>query len=178
MYWKIPFEWTSSHSLSSETVDADGSWLPAEDDQRFVGVVAKVLAESPDASDVANVRAMGTLKAARHLIDAVPDWGFSHEPAWWQLLLFHGEAVGFVLPATYDNCVRDGLDEATIFHMGVLPIQRGKGLGQVLLRHATRTLVDHGIWRIYCDTAVNNDPMIHLFESEGWIKLPPHEQPI
>jgi ribosomal protein S18 acetylase RimI-like enzyme len=177
-YWKVPFEWTSSQSLSIDAERADISWVSAESDQRFVGVVAQVLAKSTDASDVANVRLMGSLKAAHHLIEAAPDWGFGHNPAWWQLLVFEGDAAGFVLPVIYDNCARDGLDEATIFHMGVLPIHRGKGLGRSLLRQATRTLVDHGIWRIYCDTAANNDPMIHLFESEGWTKLPLHEQPI
>jgi ribosomal protein S18 acetylase RimI-like enzyme len=177
-YWKVPFEWTSSKSPSLDDERADVAWASAEKDYRFIGVVAQVLAESPDASDVANVRLMGSMKAAHHLIEAVPDWGFGHKPTWWQLLMVDGEAAGFVLPATYNNCTRDGLDEATIFHMGVLPTHRGEGLGRSLLRQATRTLVDHGVWRIYCDTASNNDPMIHLFESEGWTKYPPLEQPI
>jgi ribosomal protein S18 acetylase RimI-like enzyme len=177
-YWKVPFEWTGSHSLSNAAAPADTSWVTAEDDQRFVGVVAEVLAVSPDASDITNVSAMGSLEAARHLIKAVPDWGFSRKRAWWQLLMIRDEAAGFVLPVTYDNCARDGLDEATIFHMGVVPVHRGRGLGRLLLRQATQTLVDHGVWRIYCDTASNNDPMIHLFQAEGWTQLPPHQQPI
>jgi hypothetical protein len=32
---------------------------------------------------------------------------------------------------------------------------------------ATRLLVNHGVWRIYCDTPSNDHPMFHLFESEG-----------
>ena len=70
----------------------------------------------------------------------------------------------------------NGLDEATIFHMGVLPEYRGRGFGRALLRRATR--VAHGVWRIYCDTAADNLPMIRLFASEGWQRLPPHERPV
>jgi ribosomal protein S18 acetylase RimI-like enzyme len=88
------------------------------------------------------------------------------------------QTAGFVLPVTYDGCSRDGLDEATIYHMGVSPAHRGTGIGRLLLRHATRLLVRHGVWRIYCDTPSNNERMIHLFESEGWTRLPAHERPI
>src|SRR6266542_5622523 len=84
----------------------------------------------------------------------------------------------FVLPVIYDGCALDGLDEATIYHMGVSPAHRGTGSGRLLLRHATRLLVEHGVWRIYCDTPSNNEPMIHLFESDGWTRLPAHERPI
>jgi ribosomal protein S18 acetylase RimI-like enzyme len=83
-----------------------------------------------------------------------------------------------VLPVIYDGSSRDGLDEATIYHMGVSPVQRGSGIGRLLLRHATRLLVSYRVWRIYCDTPLNNEPMIHLFESEGWTRLPAHDRPI
>jgi ribosomal protein S18 acetylase RimI-like enzyme len=177
-YWKVPFEWGRSQVLLDEDEPDGVSWLHAEGDERLLGVVAGVLAASPDASDVAAVAAAGALNAARRLLEAPPTWGFSHEVGWWTLLTFRGEAAAFVLPVTYDNCARDGLDEATIFHMGVLPDHRGRRLGRALLRQATRTLLAHGIWRIYCDTAANNAPMIHLFESEGWHRLSPHERPV
>jgi hypothetical protein len=48
----------------------------------------------------------------------------------------------------------------------------------LLLRPATRTLVRHGVWRIYCDTPATNEPLIHLFEQEGWTRLPMHQRPI
>jgi ribosomal protein S18 acetylase RimI-like enzyme len=177
-YGKVPFEWGPSQVLSDHD-DPDGvSWLDADHDERFLEVVAGVLAASPDASDVAAVAAVGATNAARRLLDAPPAWGVSHESGWWTVLSFGAEPAAFVLPVTYDNCERDGLDEATIFHMGVLPEHRGRGLGRTLLRRATRTLVTHGVWRIICDTSANNEPMIHLFESEGWHRLPPHERPV
>jgi ribosomal protein S18 acetylase RimI-like enzyme len=92
--------------------------------------------------------------------------------------MVNAEAAGFVLPVIYDGCSRDGLDEATIYHLGVAPAHRGSGIGRLLLRRATRTLVGHGVWRIYCDTAAVNEPMIRLFEQEGWARLPAHERPI
>jgi GNAT superfamily N-acetyltransferase len=104
--------------------------------------------------------------------------GFSYDASWWQALTFHGVPAGFVLPVIFDGCTRDGLDEATIYHMGVASSYRGRGLARLLLRRATNTMLDHGVWRLYCDTAAANAPMIHLFESEGWTRLPAEEQPI
>jgi ribosomal protein S18 acetylase RimI-like enzyme len=93
--------------------------------------------------------------------------------------------AGFVLPVVYEGCSRGGLDEATIYHIGVAPAHRGAGIGRLLLRRATRVLVSHGVWRIFygvwrifCDTPATNEPMIHLFEQEDWTRLPPHEPPI
>ena len=112
------------------------------------------------------------------LLEAPPAWGMSHQRQWWALLSLHGKAAGFVLPVTYDDTAHDGLDEGTIFHLGVAPDQRGRGLGRLLLGRATRTLEAHGVWRIYCDTATDNAPMIRLFAAAGWTRLSPHEQPV
>ena len=177
-YWKVPFQWEGSQALSDGDEPDGVSWLGAEDDERLSAVVAGVLAASPDPSDAAAVAASGARHAARRLLEATPTWGVSHQSGWWTMLTFRGEVAAFVLPVTYDDRARDGLDEATIFHMGVLPEHRGLGLGRALLRHATRTLVTHGVWRIFCDTGATNDPMIHLFDSEGWHRLPPHERPV
>jgi GNAT superfamily N-acetyltransferase len=135
-----------------------------------------VLASSVDASDVAAVDALGAEGAAARVLS--PPAGFSYDASWWQALTFDGVPAGFVLPVIFDGCARDGLDEATIYHMGVAPSYRGRGLARLLLRRATNTMLDHGVWRLYCDTAAANAPMIHLFESEGWTRLPAEEQPI
>jgi GNAT superfamily N-acetyltransferase len=177
-YWKIPFVWERGQALV-EGDEPDGVWwTDGDDDARLLGVVAGVLAASPDASDVAAVAEAGAVSAARRLLEAPPSWGLRRALGWWTVLNVGGEAAGFVFPVTYDGCARDGLDEATIFHMGVLPHHRGRGLGGALLRRATRTLVSHGVWRIFCDTAANNAPMIRVFESQGWHRLPPHERPV
>jgi ribosomal protein S18 acetylase RimI-like enzyme len=177
-YWKVPFERSGDPLAELPRRDVALSWIPAEGDERFLGTVEDVLGLSPDASDIARITKLGPAAAARDLIDAVPEWGMSRQPGWWELLALGGEVVGFVMPVTYDGCGRDGLDEATIFHMGVRPAHRGAGLGRLLLRRATQTLVEHGVWRIYCDTAANNHSMIHLFEAEQWTRLPPQERPV
>jgi ribosomal protein S18 acetylase RimI-like enzyme len=177
-YWKVPFEWDGGRSLTEKNAPDGVSWTTAEDDERLLGIVAQVLAASPDASDVAAVADRGAADAARHLLEAPPIWGMSRRPGWWTLLSIAGEPVGFVLPVTYDNSRRNGRDEATIFHMGVLPPFRGRGIGRALLRRATGTLLDHGVWRIYCDTAADNGPMIELFESERWHRLEAHQRPV
>jgi ribosomal protein S18 acetylase RimI-like enzyme len=119
---------------------------------------------------------LGAEEAARRTLALAA--GFSYLPDRWHLLSVREQIAGFVLPVIYDGSSRDGLDETTIYHMGVSPVQRGSGIGRLLLRHATRLLVSHGVWRIYCDTPLNNEPMIHLFESEGWTRLPAHDRPI
>ena len=139
-------------------------------------MVADVLACSTDASDNAAVEALGAEGAAGKVLK--PPRGYSYRPDWWQVLLFRGSPVGFVLPVTFDGCERDGLDEGTIYHMGVVPIFRGRGFARILLQEATQTLVAHGVWRIHCDTAAANGPMIHLFESEGWRRLPAEQRPV
>ena len=162
----------------ADLADSAASWVPAEEDERFTEAVAAVLASSPDAADVLRVEPMGSPAAARHLIDSVPDWAMSRLPGWWELLVVGSDVAGFVMPVIYDQCSRDALDEATIFHMGVVPGHRGRGYGRTLLRRATQTLVAHGVWRVYVDTAANNEAMLHLLESEGWSRLPPHERPL
>lgn len=156
------------------------AWLPADENEQLPAIVAQVLATSPDDSDAATVALLGAENAARRLLEAPPDWGCSYKPGWWQLLIVDGEAIGFVLPVIYDEeeTVRDGLDMGTIFHMGVISEHRGKGYGRLLLRAATRTLLAHGVWRIFCDTAENNAPMIELFQSEGWHRLEPRQRTI
>jgi ribosomal protein S18 acetylase RimI-like enzyme len=75
------------------------------------------------------------------------------------------------------GCTRDGLDEGTIYHIGVAPDLRGIGLGHLLLARASKTLLDHGVWRIIADTAIENTPMIRVFKRHGWRKKPLIEVP-
>lgn len=175
-YWKVPFEWTARTAPPDDLL-ADGLfWVSGPETPKPVELVADVLASSPGPEDRRAVETLGGEEAARRTLQLAP--GFRYLPDRWHVLTADGQPVGFVLPVTYDGCSRDGLDEATIYHMGVSPAHRGTGLGRLLLRRATRVLVNHGVWRIFCDTPANNSPMIHLFEEEGWSRLPDHERPI
>jgi ribosomal protein S18 acetylase RimI-like enzyme len=178
MYRKVPFEWTAGQAIVDGEPMEGISWITSDADERFVNVVAKSLAASLDTSDKVAVRAMGSTIAARTLLESAPKWQVSREIDWWRLLCYRGEPVGFVLPVTFDVMVRAGLPEGTIFHTGVIPDFRGRGFGRLLLREAVRILMDRGVRRIFCDTDETNAPMIHLFESEGWGRLPIREVPL
>lgn len=175
-YWKIPFEWTEGSIPVEDDLPDAFSWMTGRRTPAPVDLVATVLETSPGPEDRYAVETLGSELAAQRVLALAS--GFSYLPERWHVLMVNAEAAGFVLPVIYDGCSRHGLDEATIYHMGVAPTHRGAGLGRFLLRRATRTLVSHGVWRIYCDTAATNEPMIHLFEQEGWIRLPAHERPI
>jgi ribosomal protein S18 acetylase RimI-like enzyme len=174
-YWKVPFELEGTRSDLPDNENLGVGWRTAIGSRTLEQLVGSCLAASVDARDATSVEQLGPIGAARLVLADTE--GFSHDPSWWEMVTIESEEVGFVLPALYDGCARDGLDEATIFHIGVLPAFRGRGLARVLLRRATRTLLDHGVWRIYCDTAADNASMIHLFEADGWKRLPPHERP-
>jgi GNAT superfamily N-acetyltransferase len=175
-YWKVPFEWTSSTPPDNDLLRPGWSWTTGSEASQPIELVAAVLANSPGPEDHCIVEEFGPAEAARRTLGLSP--GFSYLAARWQVLIVGDEPAGFVLPVVYDGCARDGLDEATIYHMGVAPAHRGGGIGRVLLRRATRLLVDHGVWRIFCDTPEANEPMIHLFVDEGWNRLPRLERPI
>jgi ribosomal protein S18 acetylase RimI-like enzyme len=175
-YWKVPFEWTVRRAPQRDSFPEEWSWLDGKASPAPIRLVADVLASSPGDEDRHMVEMLGADEAARRIVALAP--GFSYLPDRWHVLMVREEMAGFVLPVVYDGCARDGLDEATIYHMGVAPELRGCGIGRLLLRCATRVLVNHGVWRIYCDTPSNDYPMIHLFESEGWKRLPAHERPI
>lgn len=176
-YLKVPFEWPGDRVLSRELQPQWVAWKPALGYlPELTHLIGRILADSVGPWDIAAVRALGAEGAAAKIL--TPARGFSYRPEWWEVITFESAAAGFVLPVIYDDSARDGLDEGTIYHLGVAPEHRGRGLGRLLLRRGTQTLLNHGVWRIFCDTAADNEPMIHLFEGEGWSRLPAWEQPI
>lgn len=175
-YWKVPFEWTSGGAPAADALPAGWSWSTGVEGTPPVELVADVLASSVGPEDVRAVEELGSWQAARRTLALAA--GFSYLAERWHVLAVDGRPAGFVLPVVYDGCARDGLDEATIYHLGTAGAHRGRGIGRLLLRRATQVLVAHGVWRIYCDTPADNAAMIHLFERDGWTRLPPHERPI
>ena len=75
--------------------------------------------------------------------------------------------------------VEDGLEEATIYYIGVLPEYRGRGFATDLLSKGTRVLQDVGVWRVFCDTDANNLPMISTFKRVGYQQYgEPYQRPL
>ena len=150
---------------------------PADFDE-LVAALSRVLATSPDPSDQLAVSERGSREAATELLASSTPY-FHNLAEWWQLAeTAAGQAVGFVLPSTIAGKERNGLQEGTIFYVGVLPEHRGQGHGHELLAQATRTLCELGVWRIFCDTAACNAPMIATFRAARYIEREPRERPL
>ena len=94
-------------------------------------------------------------KAARRILQLAA--GFSYLPDRWHVLIADGQPAGFVLPVTFDGWLARGPRRSDD-----LPHGRRSGptvelvSGACLLRRATRVLIDHGVWRIFCGTPANN----------------------
>lgn len=138
-----------------------------DDERRFFGAIQAVLAGSLDLGDQHAVATKGIERAAQSYLD--PDPIFVFERPWWHLAYdATGDLVGFTQPVAYRGSQRDGLIEATIHYIGVLPDHRGNRYIDDLLRHTTRTLQAIGVWRVYTDTGTLNVPMQRAFERVGY----------
>lgn len=169
----VAFEYVPGGRAGPPPTTGELVFVPSRFSRTLLTTVAAVLADSPDPLDRAAVGDLGSVGAAERLLACVPEWPICAPDQWWECCLLAGEPVGFVLPVVFDGTRRDGRDEGTIFHVGVVPPYRGRGIGRMLLRRATEQLIEHGVWRIVADTAVENAPMIRLFESEGWRRTRP-----
>ena len=104
------------------------------------------------------------------IADADSGERYSAKREWWSIVVLDGVAAGLVLPVVFTGCAREGLDEATLYHIAVVAEKRSRGLGNLLLGRATDTLPVPWRWRIDRDAAVER-PMIRLFERQNWSRL-------
>lgn len=177
-YWRVPFELSGDAARCSFEDPPGVSWKAAADSEELLDVVARALEVSSDPRDVATVQAAGARAVAIGMLeDAQAGLVYRCERQWWSIVAVEGTPAGFVLPVVFTGCARGALDEGTIYHIGVVPEQRSRGLGPLLLGRAIDTLLVHGVWRILCDTAADNAPMIGLFEQCGWTRRSPIEVP-
>ncbi len=136
------------------------------------------MADSLDACDRREVARDGAEAAAANFL-AMADRGFHHAPGWWQYA--HdaaGDLVGFLLPTVFTGSARGGLQESTLFYIGVLPGHRGQGHIVDLLIRSTELLEQVGVWRILSDTDIDNHPMIAAFRRCGYVAQEPWERPL
>ncbi|MCU0544725.1 MAG: GNAT family N-acetyltransferase [Oscillatoriaceae cyanobacterium Prado104] len=183
-YLKVPFVWEEpkppielSRRLSFEPVKIRGDNQLISN--QLISIVARVMAASLDASDRKRACDREPHEAAQTFLNESRD-GFSYQDEWWQFGINEtGDIVGFVLPVIFTGCAKEGLEEGTIYYMGVVPEYRGLGFASELLSKGTRTLQEVGVWRIFCDTAVNNVPMISAFDRVGYRQYSePWERPV
>jgi ribosomal protein S18 acetylase RimI-like enzyme len=138
------------------------------------------MADSLDESDRLAVGRLGPARAAVELL-ALASREFEAPHGWWRLARDDkGHAVGFVLPVLFadESTRRQGHPEGTIFYMGVLPEFRGRGHCLELLAEATRVFIDARCWRIFCDTATTNHPMVNAFRRAGYSERAPWQRSV
>lgn len=167
-YLKVPFVWEEpkpSIKIPSRLKFKAAKTLGYE---VLLSAVAQVMESSIDASDQKQVLESGSRQAAKKLLSESKD-GFLYQDEWWQIGFSSDDRiVGFIFPVIYPGCAKNGLEEATIYYIGVLPEHRGHGFATDLLLKGTRVLQDVGVWRVFCDTDANNIPMISTFKRVGY----------
>ena len=60
------------------------------------------------------------------------------------------------------------LDEGELLNIAILPAQRGRGLGRMLLGQWLAGLLQKGFRKVFLDVRENNIPAIRLYESFGF----------
>jgi len=175
-YEKIPFVWEEPRPLVR--VPNRLEFRPLDDVGRaaFTEAVRRAMAGSLDSGDRKAVIELGAERAADNYVAAVKE-DFDYRPEWWQLGFDGaGRLAGFIQPVIYRGCGKNGLEEGTIYYIGVVPEQRGKRYVKDLLCKATRILQEVGVWRIFCDTDALNTPMIKAFKEVGYRQFGPAER--
>lgn len=178
-YLKVPFVWEEPKPLIKIFSRLEFKAARTLNYEVLLSVVARVMESSIDASDRKQVVEHGSRQAAEQFLSESKD-GFLYQDEWWQIGFNSDDrVVGFVFPVIYPDCAKDGLEEATIYYIGVLPEYRGQGFATDLLLNGTRVLQDVGVWRVFCDTDANNLPMISTFKRVGYQQYgEPYQRPL
>jgi ribosomal protein S18 acetylase RimI-like enzyme len=180
---RIPFELSGDAAPRLNRDPPGVTWTIADDDDELTNLMVMAFSEPQDPRDAAVIDRYGVeAVAGAMIVDAMGGSTYSCDRRWWSVVLIDDSAAGFVLPVVFVGETHGDLDEGTIYHVGVIPEQRGKGLGALLLARGTDALLRHGVWQIGADTAVENEPMIRIFERQGWkrqetIMVPIHPLP-
>jgi hypothetical protein len=170
---KIPFVWDEPQPLVQVPNRLIFRTLPEVGMEALIAAVAQAMVGSFDQGDQKLVREHGAQQAATQFVAEAKEY-FHYEPEWWQLAYDQQDhLVGFVQPVIFPNCSKDGLEEATLYYIGVVPEQRGNHYIDDLLLQATHTLQRVGVWRIFCDTDILNRPMIQSFLRVGYQQAGP-----
>jgi RimJ/RimL family protein N-acetyltransferase len=167
-YEKIAFVWDEPRPPVEVPERLTFHSLKESDLVTLVTLIGHAMSTSLDRGDQQNARRHDPTEAARAFIAAAKEH-FEYRLGWWQLAYdAQGRLVGFVQPVVYRDCQQGGLEEGTIYYIGVAPEHRGRGYIRDLLSRGTQVLQGIGVWRVYCDTDVVNAPMIAAFKAVGY----------
>ena len=166
-YKKIVYVWNEPRGLVDVPKRLTYQSVDASNQAEFMDMVSQVMSTSVDKNDQKAVELHGAKATAERFVKEAPDH-FVVNHAWWQIAYNGTTSIGFVQPVLYPDSQKDDLEEATIYYIGVLPEYRGHNYAYDLLCKATRLMQEFGVWRIYCDTDVDNIAMINTFRRVGY----------
>jgi RimJ/RimL family protein N-acetyltransferase len=157
---RLRYEWTPAAGLPA----SPGRLLlrPEPDDEVFVDVLRRVLADTLDATSARAAAMVGAEAQAREDVAFYRDKMLG-DRAWWRVAETpDGELAGFGFPSR-------NVDFPVIGYLGVVPEQRGHGYVDEILAGITRFLVtETGAEVIRADTDLGNRPMAAAFERAGY----------
>lgn len=169
-YEKIAFAWNEPQPLIKVPDRLAFQSLPDVGMEFLTAAVGRVMAASLDRNDQRNVQKLCAEESAARFLKSAGQH-FDYQKDWWKIGFdSKGEVCGFVLPVLFRDGQKGNKPEATIFYMGVVPEKRGLQYAVDLLYCATRVLQEVGIWRIFSDTDVKNEPMIRAFKKAGYVQ--------
>lgn len=173
-YEKVVFEWNEPRPLVTVPRRLRFRSVTPDTRDQFVRTIEHTLEGSLDRFDqVRAARYRASLIAELYACPNERDFRF--ELDWWQLAFARdGEVVGFTQPVVFRDGARGALEEGTIHYIGVVPKHRGKGYILDLLAAVTHKLQKIGVWRIYCDTDVQNTPMVTALRRIGYLEGETH----
>ncbi|MCX5387040.1 GNAT family N-acetyltransferase [Streptomyces sp. NBC_00083] len=157
---RLRYEWTPAAGLPEPSGRLVFRAEP--DDEVFVDLFHRVLADSLDATSRKEAERVGARTQARDDVAFYRD-SMPGDRSWWRTAWTpEGGLVGFGLPSRNHAC-------PVVGYLGVLPEHRGRGYADEILGEITRILAaETGPERVRADTDMTNTPMAAAFERVGY----------
>lgn len=157
---RVRFTWTPADGVPEPSGRL--RFDPEPDDEVFVDLFRRVLAETLDATSRKAAARLGAEAQARADVEFYRDTMLG-DRAWWRVVRTRdGETVGFGLPSRNTTA-------PVVGYLGVLPEHRGHGYAAEILADITRFLAtEAGAERINADTDLLNRPMAAAFHRLGY----------
>ncbi len=130
-YVKIPFVWDEPRPRCPVPTRLQFVSIGTYGMDKLTSLVASCLATSYDRGDQHASQTGKPFEAAQTFLADAPN-SFQYQPWWWHIATDAAkQPVGFVLPVMFMNSQQNGRDEGTIYHLGVLPEQRGSTIAMI-----------------------------------------------
>ena len=160
---RIRYLWTPAAGLPDQAGRL--VFLAEPDDEVFVGLFARVLTGTLDATSAQRSDQVGVETQAREDVEFYRD-KMQGDRAWWRVARApDGQPAGFGIPSA-------NTQSPVVGYLGVLPDYRGHGYADEILAEITHVLADEArATEIHADTDLENRPMAVAFDRAGYQTL-------